>query len=114
MSNLIEDIIISYNEYLDRIPNGINQIIENLRDDNIGDALSLILEFSEGIQWLSQVNAHLMANSYDSNLDENVLKRTYIELNEGLEIKDFLLVADLFEYEIGPYFEKLNIIEYRK
>ena len=33
------------------------------------------------------------------------------EMNDGLEIQDYVLVADMFEYEIAPFFEQAPLIK---
>lgn len=110
MNQQIDDIILSFNEYLRKIPNGCTQIAEFLKVDNIDEALIMIADFAEGVDWLFNVATLLKENSIAVNFDVSVIHEFLNEINEGLNIQDFVLVADLFEYEIGPHFENLDLI----
>lgn len=110
--NEIKEIVLSFNEYIKKIPNGAKFIADNLREENFNDALFAIKDFSEGLLWLSEVQELLKLNNVSSNLNVNQLHEFLNEVNSGLEIQDFVIVADMFEYEIAPYFEEVNSIEY--
>lgn len=93
-----------YNNYLDRVGNASLIIAELLREKQLTEALGLIGDFSEGVNWLSEVNSKLKLLNESVELKIDSIKEFLIEINSGLEIQDFILVADLFEYEISPFF----------
>lgn len=107
MINILE-IKEEYNNYLDRVGNASLTIAELLRENQLTEALGLIEDFSEGVNWLSEVNSklNLLNESVELNIDS--IKEFLLEINNGLEIQDFVLVADLFEYEISPFFIDCN------
>lgn len=108
MDELIQETISSYNEYLSKLPNGCQKIADDLRTDHLSTALNSILEFSEGVSWLIDANTLLEKNSIYNPIDANKINEFLTEVNNGLEIQDFVLVADMFEYEIKPFFEECS------
>jgi len=109
--NEVFDVIESYNEYTVKIPQGAIYIANCLREDKLNEALLTIKDFSEGVIWLSDASNLLKKNNVDVSLSIDQIHNFLNEINEGLEKHDFLLVADLFEYEIAPFFQELKMIE---
>lgn len=101
MNNELEEIKEQYYSYIEKIPQGADYIVNNLREDNLEKALLTINDFAEGIMWIITMADILSIDI----VDINKIKEYLLEINEGLELQDFILVADLFEYEIKPYFE---------
>lgn len=109
MDELLQETIESYKDYLEKIPGGATYIANSLREDRIQDALKAIRDFSEGLIWLSEANQLINKNSVIIELNINRIFEFLQEINEGLESQDYLLVADLFEYEIAPFFEDVKV-----
>ena len=107
----IENIVESYNEYIKKIPNGAVYIAERLREDRVQEALISIKDFSEGVLWLTEASELLKQNKAIAELSIEKIKEFLIEINEGLEKHDYVLVADMFEYEIAPFFEEVTPAE---
>ncbi len=107
----VVEVIESYNEYIKKLPNGSNYIAQNLREDKLSDAFQTIKDFSEGLLWLTEAAQLLQINNVKVQINMNQLQEFLIEINEGLEKQDYVLVADLFEYEITPFFEEVQLIE---
>lgn len=111
MNNLIEEIIESYNNYLVNMPNGCQKLVSLLQQDNYEEALEQIKFFSEGISWLIDVKDKLIMHDILVEFDENKIIEYLNEINEGLEKRDYLLVAELFEYEIIPFLMECTTIK---
>lgn len=109
--NEIIEVIESYNEYLKKIPNGIVYIAELLRENKYNEAFQSIKDFSEGVMWLAKVSELLKERNINVTLNITQINLFLNEINEGLESQDYLLVADLFEFEVAPFFEKVPLIE---
>ena len=109
--NEINEVVESYNEYIKNIAPGSLQIAEHLRKDEIQEAFQMILQFSEGMSWLVQANDLLNQNDVKVTLEVEQIHEFLNEINSGLEIQDYVLVADMFEYEIAPFFEQASQIE---
>ncbi|MGE7999191.1 hypothetical protein ACQKOF_11000 [Lysinibacillus sp. NPDC093190] len=110
MREEVIEVIISYNDYLAKVPAGNIQIANYLREDKIGNALQMILDFSEGMDWLIQAVELLGQNDVNVKFEAEKIHEFLHEVNTGLEIRDYVLVADMFEYEISPFFEELHPI----
>lgn len=110
MQNVVLEVIESYNDYLNRLPNGCIAIANKFRDDQIQSALSSVKDFSEGIIWLTEAAELLKKNEIDVDSNIEKIHEFLTEINNALEIQDFHLVADLFEHEIAEFFEQYSRI----
>ncbi|RKJ59659.1 hypothetical protein D7X33_29385 [Butyricicoccus sp. 1XD8-22] len=105
INELVMETTQSFNEYLKKLPKGCRTISHLLRVNNIPEALTNILHFSEGAMWLIQTNELLNQNGVYYSIQTEQINNFLNEINNGLEIQDYVLVADIFEYEIAPFFE---------
>lgn len=102
----LEEVIASYNEYINNIPQGAQYIAEQLAAGKQDEALLSIQNFSEGMLWLMELKPLLKEHTIELKLPIERIQIFLVEINEGLSKKDWILVADLFEYEIAPFFEE--------
>ena len=105
---LVTEVALSYKDYINKIPNGALYIANSLRTEYKKEALDEIKNFSEGITWLVNANNLLNKNGINFEIDIQKINEFLIEINDGLEIQDYILVSDIFEYEIAPYFLELG------
>lgn len=98
----------SFNEYLNNLSAGVLQIAEYLKEDKLKEALDGIYNLSEGIAWLNDAMRILNENGNDIQIEFNQINEYLMEINEGLIKQDYLVTADILEYEIAPFFAKLN------
>lgn len=111
MSSEIKEIIEDYNGYINKLPSGCEKIVQFLSEDRIEDALASIVDLSEGIYWIVQVKEFLMNNmDIAVGWNEQEIINFLQEINEGLEIRDYVLVSDLIEYELIPFFLKIKAL----
>lgn len=108
---IVMESVESYNEYLVKVPAGCLAIAEHLRNEEVHEALQIILQFSEGAMWLVDASTALQNLDVAVVLPVEKIHEFLNEINSGLEIQDYVLVADLFEYEIAPFFENCTTIE---
>lgn len=101
------EIVDEYYKYVAKIPVGLQYVSDNLRAHNVSVALNEILNFSEGISWIAQVEHILIEQGIDTHLNKQLLDDYLNLINEGLEKQDFVLVADIFEYELLPCFKQM-------
>lgn len=109
MNDLIVDVMNSYNDYIGKIPAGCDSIVMKLQEEDYEGALNLIVNFSEGCEWLKQVQLLLNENGYNNDMEFDIIHAFLQEINDGLEKKDFIIVSDIFEYEIKPFFKKCSL-----
>lgn len=108
---MITDVIESFNGYIQKVTNGSIQIANLLKQDQITEALQMILDFSEGMIWLVDASELLQKNDIKANVEIEKVHEFLNEINTGLEKQDYVLVADMFEYEIATFFEGMQPIE---
>lgn len=104
MEESIKEIIADYNSYLEKIPYGCEVISERLRENRVSEALLDISNFSEGMLWLNEISKLFISNNILVKMDFEKMKEFLIEINEGLNMEDYVIVADIFEYEIKELF----------
>lgn len=102
-----QELLEVYMEYLKKIPQGCIVIAEKLREDQLDVALSSIKDFSEGVLWLSKASEVLNEQNLNFSLNISQIEEYLNEINEGLLKQDYILVADMFEYEIEPFFKEV-------
>ena len=111
MNILMKETMESYNQYISGLPNGCQAIADLIREDSIQEAVRNILQFSEGMGWIVDANRLLTENGQTVLLQPEKIHEFLDEVNNGLEIQDYVLVADMFEYEIKPFFEESSLYE---
>ncbi|MDF2065821.1 hypothetical protein [Bacillus sp. Cr_A10] len=111
MDKLIKETMESYNDYLKKLPNGCQKVADDIRQDNLSEAFQGILQFSEGATWLVDANLLLEKNSFLNPINPEKINEYLNEINSGLEIQDYVIVADMFEYEIKPFFEECSFYD---
>ena len=106
--NLLNESIESYEQYVNKLPSGCFKIAEYLRNNEINLAMQNILNFSDGIIWISDMVEAIKQYGVNVPLDVTKVNDFLNQTNKALENKDYILVADLFEYEFAPFFESVN------
>lgn len=104
----LNEVMNSYNEYTQNIPKGLLVIINQLRDNEVEEALVNIKNFSEGIMWLIEATHLINKNKGNLKTDITELIECLTEINKSLEKEDYMLTADIFEYDLIPFFTKLK------
>lgn len=104
MNEIIQDTKITVTEYVGKIPNGCKYISQALRSGKIEEGLEAIGDFTEGMHWLINVEEYFKQLQQPFEYEVASLGNFLNDINEGLQSKEYLLVADLFEYEIAEYF----------
>lgn len=114
--------IVNAEDYLNKMIPGIEKAAELFQLENEQEANKYFLNIVDGIDWLSQVLNEIV-NALQVDASSHQIKgKTFQErqawlvqavkqLLEANQSKDWVLVADLLEYEIAPYYrEWLSIV----
>ncbi|WP_102692927.1 hypothetical protein [Rummeliibacillus pycnus] len=104
----------SYYEYIQNVVKGCQNISDHLREDNTSEALQEIYQFTEGIDWLVKVEELMLHHNFTIQSHVREAVPFLIEINESLDKQDFVYVADLFEYELQPIFEKCQNEKFKR
>lgn len=108
MEQNIEEVKVSYYEYIIKVSDGAKIIADLLRKELFEKAFKSIGDFAEGLEWLVNVEKNLIEQGYSINSRISEVIDFMNEINNAIEEADFVLVADLFEYEIQPVFSSAS------
>jgi len=104
-------------DYLTRLLPGIERAAELFRNENEVEANKFFVQIIDGIDWLSQVlQVVVSAQGFameELSIDGQTMKQRHdtltdltLKMVEANKSKDWVLLADLLEYEILPYYEE--------
>lgn len=105
MDKLIHETIGSLGEYLPILIEGCKEISRDLQTGNEAGGLDRLPLVLEGLQWVVDAVDGIKNNGETLGVDEKALMTHFKEMEGALEIGDYVLLADLFEYEIVPILE---------
>ncbi|WP_335378488.1 hypothetical protein [Bacillus sp. JJ1122] len=114
MKKIINETLQSLKDYIPKLLNANEQITELLQTDNEIEAFNLFLPVIEGLEWVAEALNSMQKLQQIEGFDTSGINNILQEVNKALEIRDFVLIADLFEYEINPillnWFNKVSEI----
>lgn len=99
-------------KYIGNLKMGIMSSADNFQSGEENKALESIPLIVDGIDWLTQV-IQLTKDIQKSEISLEELNERLEEIVEAVENSDFILVGDLFQYELIPIIddieEKINL-----
>ncbi|WP_209121464.1 hypothetical protein [Alkalihalobacillus sp. BA299] len=103
----IREIYTEYEMYNLKLIPAIEKIIDDFRKQRENEALKLLIEAIEGINWSIKVLYHTkdILKKYDVVFDENEINPILNEVTEAIKDEDYVLIADLLEYELLENFQ---------
>lgn len=121
LSSLISKNISNAEDYLKKLIPGIQKASELFHSGNEQEASKFFLSIVDGIEWFSQVidavlnvigeNSASLCFNKKSILDrKQQLLELITQLVNANKNKDWVLLADLLEYEILPYYKEWELI----
>jgi len=96
------------NEYMNNLFSGVKNSVELLYGGNESEGFSLIPSICEGIHWITEVLA-LTKNENEDLALVNILYEKLEEIIESFENKDYILVADLLNYELLSVLQDIQV-----
>ena len=106
MKQLLHDTVESCQKYMPKLIKAIEEVSCQLHSSNESKALARLPQIFEGLQWV--LDAIQEIQKFYNILEVNVEDLTVIlkELEQAIKSRDYVLMADLFEYEIKPVLKK--------
>lgn len=107
----VEEMIESYNKYIEQVISNMPAFVSKLRNSEVStnDELN---DFIDGLLWMLRVREVFECNNIPHNFDVTKLNDLLKEINEGLTNDDRVYISDILEYEIIPFFNDLNEVKY--
>ncbi len=123
LSDIVDKNIENADAYLIKLIPGIEKSVELFRMGNEQEANQFFINIIDGVDWLSQVLDMILeakAISPDAVFDGKSIQERRVDLItftqqmvDANKNKDWVLLADLLEYEILPYYQEWsNLIPY--
>jgi hypothetical protein len=105
MKAIVVETLESLKEYIPKMVIGCQSTVENLQGGNEAVALQLLPAIIEGFEWILQAISGLQDNGQLLDIELSNLSQHFQEMLNALEIGDYVLLADLLDYEIVPVME---------
>ncbi|RXJ02279.1 hypothetical protein DS745_07775 [Anaerobacillus alkaliphilus] len=107
MSINIEEVCQEYINYNQKLIPAMEQIIIGFKKQDEHQALNLFDQAIDGVKWCIDIISHLegILREFGLIFEKAKINNILIELVSTLENQDFVLIADLLEYEL---LESLN------
>lgn len=97
----------SADEYLVNLSEGISNVAGFINDGKIEEACGLIPAIAEGLDWIMKVVVLTKEVQKEEILTNDI--HEYLDgIVEALESEDYILVGDLFNYEILPILYRIH------
>ena len=106
MNEQFETLVMA-SDYLDKLIPGIEKVVPTIRDFRLDECGNDLADIFDGINWLTQVIA-LTKEIQKEEIDATEINDFMEEMAEGFEDEDYILMADLFEYEVLPILNNWN------
>jgi hypothetical protein len=103
---LIEDTFNTCKEYLPRLISAVGSIPGALQSNKENEAFDLLPGIFQGLEWVIKIFTEIKKLQYKIDINPTELNEFFAALEEALKIKDYVLVSDIFEYEILPVLER--------
>ncbi|WP_346913591.1 hypothetical protein [Clostridium sp.] len=95
-------------EYIVKLIGGIKETVSCFQSGKEKQGLDMITPIGHGIGYIMDVIT-LLPLELDSDATIENLNTQLEELVQGIENEDYVLVSDMFNYEILPIFEEIKI-----
>lgn len=100
-SQLQSEAILSLKDYLQKLGSGVNNCINFFREDNEIEGLKYVSYIVEGLNW--SIETILLTNKSNlHNIEIDGIDVLLQDMINAMENKDYVLLADLLEYEVAP------------
>lgn len=97
------------NEYTVKLEAGIVEAVRLFKSGEEGQATNMISYIIDGMEWLSDA-MRLTAGIHNQEIDFEDINSKLLEVVEAFNNEDYILIADLFEYEILPTIGQWKVI----
>ncbi|MEY8763050.1 MULTISPECIES: hypothetical protein [Clostridium] len=98
------DALKTADEYMYNLKRGIKSVVDKFQSGKENDALNLLPLVIDGLQWMAQI----IVLTKDVQKREINLSKFNCKLKEtvkAIENEDYVLISDIFDYEIIPILE---------
>ncbi|GAB6158048.1 hypothetical protein JCM39194_12480 [Desulfotomaculum varum] len=102
MKELIKETLQSCREYIPNLISAVGDAAFLLQSGDEAKGVQLLIKIIDGLQWVIEAVQGVQQNGFSLNIDTSDIAVHFQQLESAFAIRDYVLVADLFEYEIIP------------
>lgn len=106
----MNEIVTTYNDYLERLNSAIRHFCEDLEANNYQEVSEVLPAIVEGLDWLNDSINQFVALQKISEESCQSFRNTIGTMNEALENKDYMLLHDALEYDLLPLLSELKVV----
>lgn len=99
------EVLQSVEEYIEKLYNAVNNVVDDFKQDNVQEGYTILAQIIDGLQWCIEA-IYLTRDCQDEPIDLDKVTPLLVELLEGLENNDIVLIRDILEYEIIDILEE--------
>lgn len=101
------DTLQTVSEYMVNLITGIEKAVEYFQSGEERKGCELISPITEGIQWMSDALT-ATKHMHKQDIDLNDMNGKLSDIVEALVNEDYILIGDLFQYELIPLIEDIQ------
>lgn len=107
MNNEKIEVLGSIYEYIGKLIDGIEKMANKFYEGYDKEGCEILSFASEGLEWVIKA-LEIFKNEINTENQQKALVENFTEINNGLENEDYILVADIFNYEITPLLKAIR------
>lgn len=101
------EVLKSANQYMNNLKKGINNVNELIENGKYSEVCNTIYLIGDGIEWLTQA-IFLTKDIHKKKINIGDINEHLQNIVEALENEDYILIGDLFKYEILPILDRVH------
>jgi len=102
-------VIKTYNNYLDRMQETIKHLCLNFEENSLQEFKLVLPAVVEGLAWLNEAVINFVRVGKIAEDQYRTFQQLMADITEALANKDYILLHDLFEYELKALLTALKI-----
>lgn len=110
MEDVYYNALLELNNYNPKLLTATDKMVKYFRVQQNDEALDLFISATDGFNWTLEVLSYtkhiLEKQSFIVEVEK--INEIFMEMTEALQNQDFVLLADLLEYEIYPLLEQVQ------
>lgn len=96
------------NDYIEKLKTGIEDLVNKINSGEENNGVQLIPNIADGLQWLVNI-IELTKDLHKGSISIENIKEQLGEIIEALENEDYVLLGDLFNYELLPILVNIQV-----
>lgn len=101
------DILVTASEYIKKLNSAIITLTEYFQSGDYSKGSALTVDIAEGLKWVLDV-VILTKDIQKENIEIDEINEKLNEIVIAFENEDYILIGDLFQYEIYPLLEDIK------